>query len=168
MTQSMELLTKKMQDVKIKNDILLGNDLSFEQKFLNHVVYKCSEEVENCEVSLYFSKKNMTICCEILIISETIVKSLLDIVDLAMKQHFFCTNGLRQLGWCAHYFLDRRSLTYCSSKLPQTTESTDFYWRNKSQEPTKATQLTEFYWFNKLLNRSFKPKTVTQPLFSFK
>ena len=168
MTQSMELLTKKMQDIKIIDDILLGNDLSFEQKFLNHVVYKCSEEIENCIVPFYFSKKSMTICCETLIISETIAKSLLDIVDLAMTQHFFCTNGLRQLGWCAHYFLDTRSLAYCSSKLPQTTESTDFYWRNKSQEPTKATQLTEFYWFNKLLNRSFKPKTVTQPLFSFK
>ena len=68
----------------------------------------------------------MTICCETLIISETIAKSLLDIVDLAMTQHFFCTNGLRQLGWCAHYFLDRRSLTYCSSKLPQTTDGLTF------------------------------------------
>ena len=110
----------------------------------------------------------MTICCETLIISETIAKSLLDIVDWAIKRHFFCPNGLRQLGWCAHYFLDRRSLAYCSSKLRQTTKSTDFYWRNKSQEPTKTIQLTEFYWFNKLLNRSFKQKTVTQPLFSFK
>ena len=35
MTQSMELLTKKMQDIKIIDDILLGNDLSFEQKFLS-------------------------------------------------------------------------------------------------------------------------------------
>ena len=89
MAQSMEILTKKMQDIKIKDNILLGNDLSFEQKFLNHVVYKCNEEIENCEVSFYFSKKNMAISCETLIISETIAKSLLDIVDLAMKQHFF-------------------------------------------------------------------------------
>ena len=87
MAQSMEILTKKMQDIKIKDNILLGNDLSFEQKFLNHVVY--SEEIENCEVSFYFSKKSMTIYCETLIISETIAKLLLDIIDLAMKQHFF-------------------------------------------------------------------------------
>ena len=87
MAQSMEILTKKMQDIKIKDNILLGNDLSFEQKFLNHVVY--SEEIENCEVSFYFSKKSMNIYCETLIISETIAKLLLDIIDLAMKQHFF-------------------------------------------------------------------------------
>ena len=57
MAQSMELLTEKMQDIKIKNDIFLGKDLSFEQKFLNHVVNKCSKEIENCEVSFYFNKK---------------------------------------------------------------------------------------------------------------
>ena len=56
MAQSMELLTEKMQDIKIKDNILLGNDLSFEEKFLNHVVDKCSAETENCEVSFYFSK----------------------------------------------------------------------------------------------------------------
>ena len=152
-----------MQDIKIKDDILLGNDLSFEQKFLNHVVDKCSAEIENCEVSFYFSKKSMTICCETLTILETIAKSLLDIVDLAMKSHFFCTNGLRQLGWCAHYMLDRRSLTYCSSKSPQqTADLTDFYWFNKSRKPTETTQLPEFYWFNKSPNRSFKQKTVTE------
>ena len=54
--QTMELLTEKMQDIKIKDNILLGNDLSFEEKFLNHVVDKCSAETENCEVSFYFSK----------------------------------------------------------------------------------------------------------------
>ena len=145
MAQNMERLTEKMQDIKIKDDIFLGKDLSFEQKFLNHVVDKCSKEIENCEVSFYFSKKSMTICCETLIMTETISKLLLDIVDLIMKQHFFCTNSSGQLGWCARYMLDRRSLNYCDlRKSPQTTE------------------LTEFYWFNKSSNTSFKQKTVTQ------
>ena len=89
MAQSMERLTEKMQNIKIKDDIFLGNDFSFEQKFLNHVVDKCSKETENCEVSFYFSKKSMTICCETSIMTETIAKSLLDIVDLITKQHFF-------------------------------------------------------------------------------
>ena len=89
MAQSMERLTEKMQNIKIKDDIFLGNDFSFEQKFLNHVVDKCSKETENCEVSFYFSKKSMTICCETSIMTETIAKSLLDIVDLIIKQHFF-------------------------------------------------------------------------------
>ena len=89
MTQSMELLTEKMQGIKIKDDIFLGNDLFFEQKFLNHVVNKCSKEIENCEASCYFSKKSMTICCETSIMTETIAKPLLNIVDLIIKQHFF-------------------------------------------------------------------------------
>ena len=49
MAQSMELLTKEMQGIKTEDDILLGNDLSIEQKFLNieqnflnNVVDKCS------------------------------------------------------------------------------------------------------------------------------
>ena len=45
--QSMELLTKEMQEIKSEDNILLGNDLSFEQKFLNNAVDKCSEEIEN-------------------------------------------------------------------------------------------------------------------------
>ena len=57
MTQSMELLTEKMQGIKIKDDIFLGNDLFFEQKFLNHVVNKCSKEIENCEASVISVKK---------------------------------------------------------------------------------------------------------------
>ena len=42
MAQMMELLTKEMQEIKTEDDILLGNDLSIEQKFLNNVVDKCS------------------------------------------------------------------------------------------------------------------------------
>ena len=59
--------------------------------------------------------------------------------------------------------LDRRSVTYCSSKSPQqTTDLIDFYCFNKLRKPPKTTQLSEFYWFNKSPNRSFKQKTVTQ------
>ena len=77
--------------------------------------------------------------------TETITKSSLDIVDLIIKQHFFCTNGLRQLGWCARYILDRRSLNYCGLR-----------------KSSRTNELTEFYWFNRSPNRSFKQKTVTQ------
>ena len=118
----MEVLTKETQEIKIEDDILLGNDVSFEQKFLNNVNDKCSEEIENCKVQFYVSKKSMTICCETLIITETIAKSLLDIVDSVMKQHF--TSSLRQLGFCAHYMLDRRTITYPpikSSLMPENS-----------------------------------------------
>ena len=158
--QSMELLTKEMQEIKIEDDVLLGNDLSFEQKFLNNIVDKCSEEIENCEVSFYFSKKSMTICCETLIITETIAKSLLDIVGSVMKQHF--TSSLRQLGWCAHYMLHRRTITYApikSSLMPKkwshVPDLSEFYWLNKKRSP-QFTELTEFYWFINSPSRSFK------------
>ena len=64
----------------------------------------------------------MTICCETLIITETIAKSLLDIVDSVMKQHF--TSSLRQLGCCTQYMLDRRTITYPpikSSLMPENS-----------------------------------------------
>ena len=50
-----------------------------------------------------------------------------------MHEHFFQTNGLRQLGRWAHYMLDRRSLRYCKDKqLIQKTEIKEFCWFNNS------------------------------------
>ena len=96
MAQSIELLAEKMQDIKMGDDIFLGNDLSHEKKFLNQVIENCGKEIKDCEVSFSLSKKSMSICCETLVVTETIANKLLDIVDLSMEQHFFC---LRQLGW---------------------------------------------------------------------
>ena len=83
----------------------------------------------------------MSICCETLTTTETIAKKLLKIVDRLMDEHFFQTNGLRQLGWCAHYMLDRRSLNY---------------YNQDRKERLQKTQVTEFYWFNILPNSAFK------------
>ena len=117
MALSIELLTKKKQGIKISDDIFLGNNLSFEQKFLNQIVENCHKEIEDCEVSFHLSKKSMTICCEMSIMTETNTKQLLDIIDLSMEHHFFCINGLSQLGWCAHYMLEKRSLNYYNSTI---------------------------------------------------
>ena len=70
----------------------------------------------------------MTICCETLIMTQTIAKKLLEVVDLLIDQHFFKVNGLRQLGWCAHFMLDRRSLNYYTSveKLFRKTKVLNF------------------------------------------
>ena len=83
----------------------------------------------------------MSICCETLTITETIARKLLKIVDRVMDEHFFQINGLRQLGWCAHYMLDRRGL--------------NDYTEDK-KELLQKTKVTEFYWFNNLSNRAFK------------
>ena len=89
MAQNIELLTKKVQDIKINVDIFLGNNLSFEQKFLNQIVENCHKEIEDCKVLFNLSIKSMTICCKMSIMTETNTKKLLDIVDLSMEQHFF-------------------------------------------------------------------------------
>ena len=60
---------------------------------------------------------------------------------------FFQTNGLRQLGWCAHYMLDRQSLKY--------------YTEDK-KEVLQKTEVTGIYWFNNLPNRGFKQQLVTK------
>ena len=86
----------------------------------------------------------MYICCEMLILTRTNASMLLDIVDFSMKKHF-CDN-LSQLGWCAHYMLDKRNWNYY----------------NSVQQISRAVHLTDFYWFNNSPNRFTKQKTVNQ------
>ena len=129
MACNIECLTEKMEEIKITNDISLGNDLSSEENFLNSVIEKFGKDIKDCEVSFYLHRKNMSISCETLTMTKTIAKKLLKTVDRLMDEHFFQTNRLRQLGWCAHYMLERRSLNYTEDKkeLLQKNEVTEFY-----------------------------------------
>ena len=79
--------------------------------------------------------------------TETIAGKLLKVFDRFMDENLFQTNGLRQLGWCAHYMLDTRSLNY--------------YTEDKKPLLQK-TEVTEFYWFNNSPNRAFKQQLVTK------
>ena len=146
MASSIEYLTEKMEEIKIINDIFLGNDLSYEENFLNSVIEKFGEDIKDCDVSFYLHKKNISISGETLTMTKTIAKKLLKIVDRLMDKHFFQTNGLRQLGWCAHYMLDRRSLNYTEGK----------------KELLRKNEVTEFCWFNNSPNRAFKRQLVTK------
>ena len=38
MACNMDLLTKKLNKIKINEDVFLGNDLTFEQRFLNKLI----------------------------------------------------------------------------------------------------------------------------------
>ena len=38
MAYNMDLLTKKLDEIKINEDVFLGNDLTFEQRFLNKLI----------------------------------------------------------------------------------------------------------------------------------
>ena len=98
MACSVDLFTKKLEEIKISDDIFLGNDLSYEEKFLNNVIEKIKQENEDCEVSYYLSKKTMSICYENLTMNETIARKLLKLADWLIDEHFFQKKGLRELG----------------------------------------------------------------------
>ena len=110
MACSIEFLTEKMKEIKIADGIFPGNDLSYEENFLNSVIEKFGKEIKDCEVSFYLHRRSMSICCETITMIDEIARKLLKSVDRLMDNHFFQTNGLRQLEWFAHYMLDRRSL----------------------------------------------------------
>ena len=159
MACSVEFLTKKLEEIKISDDIFLGNDLSYEEMFLNSVIEKIGQELKDCEVYFYLHKKSMTICCETTTMTNVIVRKLLKIDDQLMDEHFFKTNGLRLLGWCSHYMLHRRSLNYCKDKeVFQKTEVTKFYWLNNSPNRFNKQQfVTEVEVCNCLNYRFFMP-----------
>ena len=74
----------------------MGNDLSYEEKFLNNVIEKIDQEIENCEVSYHLSKKSMSICYESLTMTETIARKLLKWADWLMDEHFFSEKWLKR------------------------------------------------------------------------
>ena len=145
MAWSIDFLTKKLEEIKISDDISLGNDLSYEEKFLNSVIEYLEQRIDDCEVSCYVSKRSMSICSESPTMTETIARKLLRMVDWLMEEHFFQKNGLRELGWCSHYMLDRRSVNY-----------------DKEKQIFKKTEIVEFYCFNHSPNRFHKQQVVEE------
>ena len=112
MAHSVDVLTKKLEETKIADDIFSGKDLSYEQNFLDAVTEKFVEGLEHCEVSIYLSKKSMTICCETFTLTEVTGKKLLNVGDRLLDEHFFQAEGLHELGWCSTYMLDKKFLNY--------------------------------------------------------
>ena len=144
MACSKEVLTKQLEEVKINKDIFLGNDLSLELKFLNAIIEYLEKKYEHCEVSFYSHKRMISICCENPTMNEEYAKNSLRVVAWLMDEHFFQQNGLRELGWCSHYMLDRRTLNH------------------HNHEFLKKTEVVEFYWFNKSPNRFRNQQTITE------
>ena len=145
MACSLDFLTKKLEEIKISDVVFLGNDLSNEKKNLNKVIENFEQKIDDCEVSYYVSNRSISICCENLTMTETIAKKLLKLTDWLMDEHFFQKNGLRELGWCSKYMLDRRSVNY-----------------HKEKQIFKKTEIVEFYWFNNSPNRFHKQQFVTE------
>ena len=145
MACSVDSLTKKLEEIKINDDVFLGNDLPYKEKFINNLIEKIEKEIDYCEVSYFLSKKSMSICCETLTMTEAIAKKLLNLADWSMEEPFFQKNGLRELGWCSNYMLHRRSVNY-----------------RKEKKIIKKTEIVEFYWFNNSPNRFHKQQFVTE------
>ena len=139
------LFDEKIEEIKISDYVFLGNDSSYEEKFINNLIEKIEKEVDHCEVSYFLSKKSMSICCESLTMTETIARKLLKLADWLIDEHFFQKNGLRELGWCSNYMLDRRSVNY-----------------HKKKKNIKKTEIVEFYCFNHFPNRFYKQQFVTE------
>ena len=145
MACSVDSLTKKLEEIKINDDVFLGNDLPYKEKFINNLIGKNEKEIDDCEVSYFLSKKSMSICCETLTMTEAIAKKLLNLADWSMEEPFFQKNGLRELGWCSNYMLDRRSVNY-----------------DKEKQIIKKTEIVDFYWFNNSPNRFHTQQFVTE------
>ena len=145
MACSVDFLTKKVEKIKISDDVFLENDLSKEKIFLNKVIEDFEQNIDDCEVSYYVSKRSRSICCESLTITETIAKKLLKLTDWLMDKHFFQKNGLKEFAWCSNYMLDKRSVNY-----------------HKEEQIFKKTEIVEFYWFNNSPNRFHEQQFVTE------
>ena len=73
--------------------LFLGNDLTFEQRFLNKLIKKIEQEIEQekieSNISYCLHKKSMSIGCKTLIMTEMIARKLLKLTDQLMDEHFF-------------------------------------------------------------------------------
>ena len=62
MACSVNFFTKELEEIKISDDVFLGNDLSNQKKILNKVIENFEQKIDDCEVSYYVSKRSMSIC----------------------------------------------------------------------------------------------------------
>ena len=68
-----------------------------EMIYLIKKIEKFGKEIKDCEVSFYLHRKNMSICCETLTMTETIARKLLKIVDRLMDEHFFSNKWFKTI-----------------------------------------------------------------------
>ena len=78
MAQSVEVLSEKMQEMNLTNEVFYGEDLSSEENFLKALIESIIENFEQYEeVSYYFKKKSMAFSfCSLIMPKEAIKKHL--------------------------------------------------------------------------------------------
>ena len=67
MACSADFLMKKLEEIKISDDVFLGNDLPNEKKFLNKVIEHFEQKIDNCEVSYYVSMRSIVFVVKVLL-----------------------------------------------------------------------------------------------------
>ena len=65
MANSIESRIKQLEEVKINDDCFLGEDLSYEQNFLEKIEQKIEKEIPGSEISYFFRKRSVALCFEI-------------------------------------------------------------------------------------------------------
>ena len=139
----MELLIKKVEQIKISDDCYSGENLEHEFNFLLNLEQKIEEKFDDSSCSNFFGKRSMSFCVEIKEeFDEKKAKNLIEIVDWTTDEHSAKKSILRQVGWCANQLLQKRILNY-----------------KKGEELVKRVYLVEFYWFNSSPLRFGKKET---------
>ena len=67
MACSADFLMKKLEEIKISDDVFLGNDLPNEKKFLNKVIEHFEQKIDNCKVSYYVSMRSIVFAVKVLL-----------------------------------------------------------------------------------------------------
>ena len=128
----MELLIKKIEQIKISNDCHSGENLKYEFNFLHNLEQKIEETFDDSSCSDFFVKNSMSFCMEMKQdFDEKKAKKLIEVVDWITDKHFVKKSILHQVGWCAQQLLQKRILSY-----------------KKGEKLVKRVCLVEFYWFN--------------------
>ena len=125
----MELLIKKIEQIKISDDYYSGENLEHEFNFLHNLEQKIEEKFDDSSYSNFFGKRSMSFCVEMKEeFDEKKAKKLIEIVDWITDEHFAKKSILRQMGWCVNQLLQKRILNY-----------------KKGEEFVKRVYLVEFY-----------------------
>ena len=69
--------------------MFFGEDLSYEQNFLEKKEEKIKQEITGSEISYFFRKRSMSLSFEIPLMNEKIAKDLLLKIHWLMDEHFF-------------------------------------------------------------------------------
>ena len=103
----------KLGKIEIKDDNFLGADLSVEKKYLEGLMDSLGENMKDCAVSYYLSRRCFGICCETFVLTANTARKLLTVIDEQILEKNFLMNGLARICWCVNYLMKSKISNYC-------------------------------------------------------